>query len=86
MRTLLRRVGRAWAFVAANMEGEHFTLNKCSDVPEFFRETEKKLGKLGEIEYIIRDIEGCFPNMPKEAIRLALREEASKRIVGYVWD
>ena len=41
------------------MEGEHFTLNKCTDVPEFFRETEKKLGKLGEIEYIIRDIEGC---------------------------
>ena len=80
MRTLLRRVGRAWAFVAANMEGEHFTLNKCTDVPEFLRETEKKLGELGEIEYIIRDIEGCFPNMPKEAIRLALREEASKRI------
>ena len=77
-RDLLGLVGRAWSFVTSRLPGEHFVLNKCQDVPEFFREAEKKLSPLGDFTCIVKDIEGCFPNMPKPIIRQALRSYAKQ--------
>ena len=77
MRKLLGLVGRAWAFVTRQLPGEHLVLNKCQDMPRFFREAEEKLGKHGDIGCAVKDIEGCFPHMPKKAIRMALREYAA---------
>ena len=57
------------------MEGEHFVLNHGGLVPAFLKEAEQ-LRAFGEIDVIIRDIEGCYPNMPKETIRWALRRIA----------
>ena len=75
MRKLLGLVGRAWSFATARMEGEHFVLNHGGLVPAFLKEAEQ-LRAFGEIDVIIRDIEGCYPNMPKETIRWALRRIA----------
>ena len=89
MRTLLRRVGRALAFVTARLPGAHFVLNSSYEVPAFIDEAQQKLQGRGPIKSMVRDIEGCFPNMPKPAIRLALRDLLAriKREQGYdgVW-
>jgi hypothetical protein len=77
MRKLLGLVGRAWSFATAKMEGEHFVMHHGGKVPDFLREAEK-LREYGEIGAIIRDITGCFPNMPKETIRFALRKIAQE--------
>jgi len=77
MRKLLGLVGRAWSFATAKMEGEHFVMHHGGQVPDFLREAEK-LREYGEIGAIIRDITGCFPNMPKETIRFALRKIAQE--------
>ena len=37
----------------------------------------------GRIKFAIKDKVGCFPNMPKEAIRLALREMLKKVEMEY---
>ena len=45
------------------------------------------LSKHGKIKIQVLDIEGCYPNMPKETIRFALREitsEAKKRGEGSI--
>ena len=44
---------------------------KADQVPKFLREAEK-LNQMGNLRCIIRDVEGCYPNMPKPAIREAL--------------
>ena len=53
-------------------------INKCQDVPIFFQEAEHALAPLGEIEVIVRDIESCYPSMPKEAIRFGLLDMTRK--------
>ena len=72
MRRLLHYVGRAWSFVATQNPGEHLVINKTGDVPKFFRDAEK-LHQYGELKMEVYDIEGCYPNMPKETIRFAMR-------------
>ena len=74
MRRLLGMAGRAWSFIAARIPGEHMVLNKTSQVPAFIQQSVAELSSKGEIQTAVRDIEGCFPNMPKNAIRLALRD------------
>ena len=39
----------------------------------------------GELTYVIKDIEGCYPHMPKEIIRFAMRDmvEELKRVKQY---
>jgi hypothetical protein len=73
MRKLLGLVGRAWSFVTANMVGEHFIIPHGGKVPQFLEEA-SKLRYYGDLSYVIKDIEGCFPNMPKHIIRHALKK------------
>ena len=73
MRALLHLVGKALYFVANQMPGEHFIIPSTRDVPAFLRSTTEKFGGK-EIEARVLDIEGCYPNMPKELIRFAMRE------------
>jgi len=77
MRKILHLVGRAWSFLTARMPGEHFAINQSGDVPQFLRHVNAQLAKRGELRYVIQDIEGCYPNMPKEAIRFGLRNLVS---------
>ena len=72
MKRLMHYVGRAWSFVTAKIPGEHFVINKTSEVPKFLREAQE-VGKHGELELNIFDIESCYPSMPRETIRFALR-------------
>ena len=72
MRALLSRVGRAWYFAVEQMKGDDFTLRTTGDVPSFVREAQQALGGIGTLEVQVKDIEGCFPNMPREAISMAL--------------
>ena len=65
MRKLLGLVGRAWSFVTARIPGEHFVTNHSGIVPRFLDEA-NELAQHGEIKFVIKDIEGCYPNMPKE--------------------
>jgi hypothetical protein len=76
MRTLLRMVGRAWYFATMQWEADHLVLKQCDQVPKFLREAEK-LNQMGDLRCIIRDVEGCYPNMPKPAIREALKQVAT---------
>jgi hypothetical protein len=75
MKKLLSLVGRAWSFITTNMEGEHFIIPHGGKVPDFLEEA-GRLRHYGEINYVIKDIEGCFPNMPKHIIRYSLRKIA----------
>ena len=81
-------MGRAWYFTVSSWEAEHFILHQTEHVPAFLREAEK-LKERGELRCIIRDVEGCYPNMPKEAIRRGLKdiadEVAQARDVQGVW-
>ena len=74
MHKLFHVTGRAWSFLTANIPGEHFVIKHGGEVPKFLTEAQKALGDKGKMAYVIKDIEGCFPNMPKEAIRLALTD------------
>ena len=40
---------------------------------KFMQEAEAALRNKGQIACVVKDIEGCFPNMDKDFIRLALR-------------
>ena len=72
MKKLLHYVGRAWSFVTSQIPGEHFVINKTSEVPTFLREAEK-VSAHGELQMKVFDIESCYPNMPRETIRFAMR-------------
>ena len=88
MKALLGLAGRAWSFITSQMTGDHFVINKTQDVPTFLEETQRTMGARGKIGCEILDIEGCFPNMPKDAIRLALRgiaQEMRKQGHDGVW-
>ena len=74
MRRLMHYVGRAWSFVTARIPGEHFVINKTSQVPNFLQEAQKQVAEHGQLRMDIYDIESCYPNMPRETIRFALRD------------
>ena len=71
MRQLLGLAGRAWAFIASNLEGDHMVVGKCQDIPDMLRTANNQLQ--GKLKYVIKDIEGCYPNMPKDAIRTSMK-------------
>jgi hypothetical protein len=73
MRKLFHLAGRAWAFIANEIQGEHFIIEHGGKVPAFLKEAQS-LAKEGQIKYVIKDIEGCYPHMPKEVIRFAMRD------------
>jgi hypothetical protein len=77
LKRLLHYAGRAWSFITTQIPGEHFVINKCNAVPDFLRESEG-LKEKGKLRMEVMDIEGCFPNMPKETIRFAMRKVASE--------
>jgi hypothetical protein len=78
MRRMFHITGRAWAFLTANLPGEHFVIQHGGKLPEFFGKVQEKLENQGPIKCVVKDIEGCFPNMPKDAIRFGLRDLISK--------
>ena len=47
-------------------------LEKTEDILKVFERANNLPGE-GELDFINRDIEGCFPNMPKKAIQFGLR-------------
>ena len=73
MRRPMHYVGRAWSFVTARIPGEHFVINKTSQVPKFLEEAQA-IGKHGTMKMSIYDIESCYPSMEKGTIRSALRD------------
>ena len=73
MRKLLHLAGRAWSFITANMSGEHFAIQHGGQVPAFLKNATELVPE-GELMYVIKDIDGCYPNMPKADISLALRD------------
>jgi hypothetical protein len=50
-----------------------YRLVPTSEVPHFLETANKDMTPEGEVETLTYDIEGCFPNMPKEAIKLAMK-------------
>ena len=59
--------------MANEIQGEHFVIPHGGKVPEFLKDAQE-LKKEGRINYVIKDIEGCYPHMPKEIIRFAMRD------------
>ena len=53
-------------------------------MPSFLKEAEK-LRVHGELDFFIKDIEGCYPHMPKEVIRFGMRDitKEIQRFMGY---
>ena len=43
----------------------------CQDIPDMLRTANNQLQ--GKLKYVIKDIEGCYPNMPKDAIRTSMK-------------
>ena len=74
MRRLFEKTGRAWSFIASQTKEIGFTLHSSKEVPEFLHDSQIELQRHGNIRMVVKDIEGCFPNMPKEAIKIACRE------------
>ena len=50
---------------------------------DFLHQAEEKLASKGELRAVIKDIEGCFPNMNKDAIRLGLRSITQRLTTEY---
>ena len=78
MAKFLKYVGRALSFALTFLKGEHFILNKCQDVPKELQKISMELQGKGELDYFITDIEGMYPAMPKEIIRIAIRDTLNK--------
>ena len=68
MKKLFHLTGKAWSFITMNLPDEHFVLNHGGKLTQFVQETNMMLSNCGRMRTTIRDIEGCFPNMPKEII------------------
>ena len=73
MQKLFHHAGRAWSFITAQMPGADYIAHKTEDVTKFLQESERKLAHKGVLKTSIKDIEGCFPNMPKDAIKEGLK-------------
>ena len=69
----------------ARIPGEHLVINKTSQVPAFLEEA-KQVARHGQMKMAIFDIEGCYPNMPKETIRFALRDVLKQMETKYGYD
>ena len=74
MRAMLGKAGRAWYFIANTFPGERFALPAVGEVPAFLCQAVKRVQGTEPAAIHVYDIEGCFPSMPKEAIRAALRD------------
>ena len=87
MRRLLHLAGRAWFFMVKHYQGEHFAIHKTQDVPHEMRrmhdDLSRYVGEDDEIKCVVKDIKGCYPNMPKAAIQTALREITEELSVHY---
>ena len=70
----LSLVGRAWSFALRHLKGEHFIQHDCQSVPQMLREAAEALRGKGELSYEINDVDSCYPSMPKEAMRVAMRD------------
>ena len=72
MKRLLHLAGRAWHFISRHLPGEHFVMNTTLEVPGFLQRAATELENIpGKLRVVLRDIEGCFPNMPKPIIKQA---------------
>ena len=60
-------------------------INKTSDVPAFLEDAQE-VAKHGRMKMKVLDIEGCYPNMPKETIRFALRSVLKQIETKYGYD
>ena len=78
MKRLLSYVGRAWSFVTSQLLGEHFVIQKTHEVPEFLEKSTIELAQHGKLACDVYEVEGCYPDMPKDAIRLGLRDAANE--------
>ena len=78
MKPLLHLVGRAWHFVSKHMPEENFIINHGKEVPDFLKAAQQQLSTRGGIEVRVRDIDSCYPNMPKEEILEALKDTTTK--------
>ena len=74
MSKLFHITGRAWSFLTAHLPGQHFVIEHGGQVTDFLEKACADLRQIGDIEHTIQDIEGCFPNMPKDAIKYGLRD------------
>ena len=83
MRSLFHLSGKAWSFITANLTGDHFVIQHGGRVTDFLHQAEEKLASKGELRAVIKDIEGCFPNMNKDAIRLGLRSITQRLTTEY---
>ena len=85
MKRLLHLAGRAWSFIAANIEGEHFAIRHGQQVTGFLRRAEAlplvDLPEEGRLSYVIKDIESCYPRMPEAAIGVQLVIHCGRRWV-----
>ena len=65
-----------------NYQGEHFAIQKTQDVPSEMSRMHSELSKCLEnedaVQCVVKDIKGCYPNMPKGAIRMAMRDIAEE--------
>ena len=82
MRNLFGLTGKALSFLTSRCEGEHFVLNHGGELRTFLETASSELAQLGEVDYATADIEGCFPNMPKEAIKMGLRKQLKEHPTG----
>ena len=73
MKALFHKTGRAWSYIASHLPGDNFVINHGGQVTEFLHTAVAELSGQGVVRHSISDIEGCFPNMPKDAIRQGLR-------------
>ena len=69
MKRLMTKTGKAWNFVVHNIPLERFKLVQVHEVPKFIEQGVIKMSSKGPLDIKTYDIEGCFPNMPKEAIK-----------------
>ena len=74
MQALFHLTGRAWSYITSHLPGENFVIKHGGQVTEFLGTAVAELRQRGTVHHVISDIEGCFPNMPKDAIRRGLRE------------
>ena len=68
MKKWFHLTGKAWSFVTMHLPDEHFVLNHGGKLTQFVQDANMELSNCGRLRTTIRDIEGCFPNMPKEII------------------
>ena len=74
MRRLFHMSGKAWHHIAMH-SSDSLIIKHGGDLPKMYEHVNQKLGAKGDITWENMDIEGCFPNMPKEPVQLGLRDQ-----------